>query len=955
MNNRQLSVVLCSIFLAVMPAQSAVNDIISVQLANTNAAIGGYQPLAPTESTGFLPATNWNFLAVYTPFSDDYGNYDPRGNFGRTSNQTFVVEDQEGNTGVTLQILGAADAWRHENPNTNTTAISKLMNTFIKTWFRDESGFNTLGDGLLQLEFSGLDNATTYNAYVYLADMHGDGTGGYEADIYAGNGATNYTGSLPMSLPDTFIASANQDPNGTRDSGNYVHLTGITPTNNAITITVEYYDPSWTGWGAGVCGVQLVNATADTVPPAIPTNPTDKTVYTNVTATYSTTVSGTPTPSIQWYEIDGGLTNPVSGATDLSYTTPPATLAMNGTAYFAVASNSVGIAVSESATLTVMTPAADAGEVYSVQLGDPDVGGYVPLEPDEITGAYPITNWNPVFVDVPGAGVGWLEQTFELNDQYGAQSGVDLIVRGASDAWRYNDPLANTEPRNKLMNSFIKSSFRPDQFLPNEVGEGKMELILTNLNDAVSYSVYIYLADNDGYEANVDAGTAVTNYTGTLPSTLPAAFVASTNQNPFGTRDPGNYVRQSGLSPINGMIKITVNYFDPDWVGFGVGVCGLQLVIESRDVFGPILDPQPANERVLTNTTATVIAGALGWPTADIQWYEIAGGVTSLISGATSQSYTTPPVTDATSGQGYFMTASSGLGTASSEVAYVTGAHLVSPATGVLQVDQYYVTNSTLADVLDPFWLVANTPSNTYWIDNFENISELPDNTTERIYGFFTPPVTTNYVFFISADDDALLLLSTDDDPANVCQIAHEEIWSESATSWTNSGGGSTLSQKRSDQFSPTSVTSDPDWPTGNTISLTAGESYYIEVGHRQGGGGQSAAVTYTFSGDPDPVDGTSTVIASGQISTFSSTENLQNEPVPHIASSVSSSDLVIFCSNGRVNGMYDVLWSDDLRTPLGSWTVEATGFFDASGNFETIITTGSPEPVRFYRVLSLD
>jgi hypothetical protein len=598
--------------------------------------------------------------------------------------------------------------------------------------------------------------------------------------------------------------------------------------------------------------------------------------------------------------------------------------------------------------------AGDASEVFSVQLGDSGNGGWHPLDSAESAGAFPMTNWNAVSVNTFG-GNSWVEQTFPLNDQYGIGSGVDLIVRGASDAWRYNDPLASMEPRNKLMNSFIKTSWR-DEFGPNALGAGKMELILTNLNDAVTYSAYIYLANETGDDANVDAGTGVTNYTGVAPGSLPATFIASTNQNQFGTRDLGNYVRQSGLSPSNGMIKITVNYNDPDFVKWGAGVAGLQLVKESLDVFGPVFDPQPASQRVLTNTTATVIAGALGSPVPTVQqWYEIVGGVASPISGETSPSYTTPPVTDATSGQGYFMTASSGLGTASSEVAYVTGAHSVSPATGLLQVDQYYVTNSTLADVLDPFWLAANTPSNTYWIDNFENISELPDNTTERIYGFFTPPVTTNYVFFISADDDALLLLSTDDDPANRHQIAYEEFWSADGTSWTSSGGSSLVSQKRSDQFSYNPLLPGTSWPTGNTISLTAGESYYIEVGHRQGGGGQSAAVTYTFAGDPDPVDGTETVITSEQISTFSSTENLQPAPVPHIASSASISDYAIYCSNGRVNGMYDVLSSDDLTTPLGSWTVEETGFFDASGNFVTIITTGLAEPVRFYRVLSLD
>jgi hypothetical protein len=473
----------------------------------------------------------------------------------------------------------------------------------------------------------------------------------------------------------------------------------------------------------------------------------------------------------------------------------------------------------------------------------------------------------------------------------------------------------------------------------------------------VSYNVYVYLADpvrNDpaagGREADIDAGTGVTNYTGMLPVSLPTLFNPSTNQDPLGTRDPGNYVRLTGITPVSGAITITVSYYDPPWEGWGAGVSGLQLVEESRDTFGPLIDPHPVNQRVVTNTTATLIAAAFGSPLPTVQWYEIDGGVTSMISGATSPIYTTPPVTDATSGRGYFMAATSGLGTTNSAVAYVTGAHMVSPAAGLLQVDQYYVTNSTVAEVLDPAWRSANAPAKTRWIDSFVHQSDLPDNCTERIYGWFTPPVTTNYVFFISSDDDALLRLSTDDNPANARQIAYEEFWSADGTSWTSSGGGSLLSQKRSDQFVPIPFLPGEGWPTGNTISLTAGVSYYIEVGHRQGGGGQSAGVTYKFAGDPDPADGTPTVITGGQLSTMNAPDTLLPMPVPQIAMAISGSDLMLSGSNGRVNSRYEVLSIGDLTEPPGSWSVEEAGFLDASGSFMS--TTDAPDDQsRYYRM----
>jgi len=54
-----------------------------------------------------------------------------------------------------------------------------------------------------------------------------------------------------------------------------------------------------------------------------------------------------------------------------------------------------------------------------------------------------------------------------------------------------------------------------------------------------------------------------------------------------------------------------------------------------------------------------------------------------------------------------------------------------------------------------------------------------------RMYGWFVPPVTTNYVFYMACDDGGRLSLSTNADPANLCVIAAETLWSD-GDSWTN-------------------------------------------------------------------------------------------------------------------------------------------------------------------------
>jgi hypothetical protein len=59
------------------------------------------------------------------------------------------------------------------------------------------------------------------------------------------------------------------------------------------------------------------------------------------------------------------------------------------------------------------------------------------------------------------------------------------------------------------------------------------------------------------------------------------------------------------------------------------------------------------------------------------------------------------------------------------------------------------------------------------------------DDFGDKFYGWFIPPVTTNYVFYISADDGARLLLSTNSSGTNMFVIACETDWSGS-DQWTN-------------------------------------------------------------------------------------------------------------------------------------------------------------------------
>ena len=153
---------------------------------------------------------------------------------------------------------------------------------------------------------------------------------------------------------------------------------------------------------------------------------------------------------------------------------------------------------------------------------------------------------------------------------------------------------------------------------------------------------------------------------------------------------------------------------------------------------------------------------------------------------------------------------------------------------------EFWGTNGTV----NKAQLEANTaglPDYTAGLPKFFAANSGYLNYAQRISGYFIPPVTTNYIFFIESDDASDLWISTDSTPANKYQIATETAWSNQGQ-WNSSGGGSTLAQKRSDQYLPGGATVPP---YANGILLTAGKQYYIEADHQQGNGGERVEVTF--------------------------------------------------------------------------------------------------------------
>ena len=129
-------------------------------------------------------------------------------------------------------------------------------------------------------------------------------------------------------------------------------------------------------------------------------------------------------------------------------------------------------------------------------------------------------------------------------------------------------------------------------------------------------------------------------------------------------------------------------------------------------------------------------------------------------------------------------------------------------------------------------------------LNNNPEFGPLGDNYGARVYGYLTPTESGNYHFFLRSDDASELLISTDTNPANAGVIAFETACCEG---FKEPGTGDETSQ---------------------TVSLLAGQSYYIEALYKEGGGGDHVEVAWRKEGDQTPA-GTLQPIPGSLLSTY--------------------------------------------------------------------------------------
>ena len=233
-------------------------------------------------------------------------------------------------------------------------------------------------------------------------------------------------------------------------------------------------------------------------------------------------------------------------------------------------------------------------------------------------------------------------------------------------------------------------------------------------------------------------------------------------------------------------------------------------------------DTQAPTAPTLTSTGKTTNSVSLSWAgstdNVGVTGYDVYNGSNNL--NTTSINGTTYTVSNLSANTTYNFTVKSkdaaGNTSIASNILSITtsAAPIVCSATGNILREVWLNIEGT-----DIPSMPTSAPSSSGQISIFESPTEVADNYLSRVRGYICPPTTGAYTFYIASDDNGELWLSTNDNPANKVKVASVSGWT-STREWTK-------------------------YPSQKSvvINLNAGQKYYIEALHKEGGGGDNLAV----------------------------------------------------------------------------------------------------------------
>ncbi len=181
----------------------------------------------------------------------------------------------------------------------------------------------------------------------------------------------------------------------------------------------------------------LVNASSTTTAPTLTTQPTSQSVTVGGSVTFTAAASGTPAPTFQWYKNGTALSNSstISGATTATLSISTVASADAGN-YTVVATNSVGTATSNAASLTVNpAPSGPTAWISNLSVRANMAAGQTMIVGFTVTGS----GAQNVLVRAAGPGLAKAFPQFFTSSSVMADPNLALYANGASSATLTND------------------------------------------------------------------------------------------------------------------------------------------------------------------------------------------------------------------------------------------------------------------------------------------------------------------------------------------------------------------------------------------------------------------------------------------------------------------------------------------------------------------------------------
>ena len=421
-----------------------------------------------------------------------------------------------------------------------------------------------------------------------------------------------------------------------------------------------------------------LTGTGEAAPSIAANNPASQTVENGGSAVLAVSAGGFPAPTLQWYHgLSGDTTNPVSGATGSSFTTPVLTAS---TSYWVRATNVYGIANSGTATLTVV--ASSNANLSGIALS---TGTLAPVFSPAVT-AYQVAlpNETAAMTVTPTLAHAQATALLRLNDgsyvpiasgdtsgALGLDVGINLIEilvtaeNGSTRSYvievtRAMPPMPDlvvgvTAPATGMMGT----SFDYAITVANS-GTAAASGVTVRFAVPANLTVQATVSPDHGFTTLSSAGGFVMFANGSLAAgesailtVTVAPVLAATYTAPAGAAvaDPANTVTESNET----------NNTSPTAV---------VTVVRPPDV-GPVITSQPAASQTIQSYTLVGLGvAASGSPEPDFQWYRGERGDTSNpVAGATSADFSTATLNATTR---FWVRASNTVGTAESDTATVT-------------------------------------------------------------------------------------------------------------------------------------------------------------------------------------------------------------------------------------------------------------------------------------------